>query len=71
MLYCASRAKKSRLRTLQNRYGVSCAGNEVKRMFNSESIVFVVYLVFMLGIGIYFFIRDRNGGEKTYFLGGR
>ncbi len=40
-------------------------------MFNSESIIFVIYLVFMLGIGVYFFFRDRNGGEKTYFLGGR
>ena len=40
-------------------------------MFNSESIIFVIYLVFMLGIGVYFFVRDKNGGEKTYFLGGR
>ncbi len=40
-------------------------------MFNAESIVFVVYLAFMLAIGIYFFIKDKNGGEKTYFLGGR
>ncbi len=40
-------------------------------MFNSESIIFIVYLVFMLGIGVFFFVRDRNGGEKTYFLGGR
>ena len=38
---------------------------------NLESIVFVVYLLFMLGIGIWFFIKDRQGGEKTYFLGGR
>ncbi len=40
-------------------------------MFNAEVIVFIVYLVFMLGIGVFFFIRDRNGGEKTYFLGDR
>ncbi len=40
-------------------------------MFNSESVIFIIYLAFMLGIGIYFFVRDRNGGEKTYFLGGR
>ncbi len=39
--------------------------------FNSESIIFVIYLMFMLGIGVFFFFRDRNGGEKTYFLGGR
>ena len=36
-----------------------------------ESIVFIVYLLFMLGIGIYFFVKDRSGGEKGYFLGGR
>ena len=40
-------------------------------MFNVESMVFVVYLAFMLGIGVYFFIKSRNGGEKDYFLGGR
>ena len=37
----------------------------------SEIVVFVVYLAFMLGIGVYFFIKDRNGGEKTFFLGDR
>jgi len=36
-----------------------------------ELIVFCVYLAFMLGIGIYFFIRSKEGGEKSYFLGGR
>ena len=36
-----------------------------------ESIVFVVYLAFMLGIGVYFFLKSRRGGEKDYFLGGR
>lgn len=36
-----------------------------------EPLAFVVYLLFMLSIGIYFFIKDRNGGEKTYFLGDR
>ena len=38
---------------------------------NIELIVFVVYLLFMLGIGVFFFLKDKNGGEKTYFLGGR
>ncbi len=34
--------------------------------------VFVVYLLFMLGIGVFFFIKSKNsGGEKSYFLGGR
>ena len=40
-------------------------------MINAESIVFIIYLLFMLGIGIYFFVKSRNGGEKDYFLGGR
>ncbi len=40
-------------------------------MSSLEPVVFALYLFFMLGIGIYFFIRDRNGGEKTYFLGDR
>ena len=40
-------------------------------MKTSEIIVFIVYLAFMLGIGVFFFIKNRNGGEKTYFLGGR
>ena len=37
----------------------------------SEIVVVVIYLMFMLGLGVYFFIKDRNGGEKTYFLGDR
>ena len=40
-------------------------------MFNLESVVFVVYLAFMLGIGVYFFVKSKDGGEKDYFLGGR
>ena len=31
----------------------------------------ILYLVFMLGIGIWFFVRSKNAGEKDYFLGGR
>lgn len=37
----------------------------------SEVVVFIIYLLFMLSIGIFFFIKTKNGGEKTYFLGGR
>ena len=37
----------------------------------TELIVFVVYLLCMIGIGIYFFLRSRGAGEKEYFLGGR
>ena len=39
--------------------------------FNAETVVFILYLLFMLGIGVYFFIRSKEGGEKGYFLGGR
>jgi len=37
----------------------------------TEVAVFAVYLLFMIGIGIFFFFKDRSGGEKTFFLGGR
>ena len=37
----------------------------------SELIVFIVYLVFMLGIGVVFFVRSKGMGEKGYFLGDR
>ena len=36
-----------------------------------EIIAFVLYFCLMLGIGIYFFFREKKGGEKEYFLGGR
>ncbi len=38
---------------------------------NTELVVFIVYLICMIGIGVVFFLRTRNGGEKEYFLGGR
>ena len=38
---------------------------------NTETVVFLIYLVFMLGIGVYFFVKSKDGGEKDYFLGGR
>ncbi len=37
----------------------------------SEIVVFAIYLLFMLGIGVYFFLKSKDGSEKTYFLGGR
>jgi len=40
-------------------------------MFNAELIVFCAYLLFMIGIGIFFFVRSKDAGEKGYFLGGR
>ena len=36
-----------------------------------ELAVFIIYLLFMLGIGVYFFAKTKTGGEKDYFLGGR
>ena len=38
---------------------------------NYEVIAFVLYFVAMLGVGIYFFVKTKNNGEKEYFLGGR
>ena len=38
---------------------------------NAELLVFIVYLFFMVGIGVYFFLKSKEGGEKGYFLGGR
>ncbi len=38
---------------------------------NAETVVFIIYLLFMVGIGVYFFVRSKSGGEKGYFLGGR
>ncbi len=37
----------------------------------SEVLAFVLYFVVVLGIGIYFFFKSGNNGEKDYFLGGR
>ncbi len=37
----------------------------------TETIVFIVYLAFMIGIGLFFFLRSKGAGEKEYFLGGR
>ncbi len=36
-----------------------------------ELISFILYFLFMTGIGVYFFIRNKNGGEKEYFIGGK
>ncbi|MBQ9415167.1 MAG: sodium/proline symporter PutP [Clostridia bacterium] len=38
---------------------------------NMEIIAFILYFLLVLGIGIFFFIRSKGGGEKEYFLGGR
>ena len=40
---------------------------------NPEIIAFVLYLILVLAVGIYFFMKGKktNGGDKDYFLGGR
>ena len=40
-------------------------------MNNTELIVFIIYFLFMIGIGIYFFLKSKGNNEKDYFLGGR
>ncbi len=36
-----------------------------------ELFAFILYFVAMLGIGVFFFVKTKTGGEKEYFLGGR
>jgi len=36
-----------------------------------EISAFVLYFVVVLGIGLVFFLKSKNSGEKEYFLGGR
>ncbi len=38
---------------------------------NGEVLAFVLYFVAMLTIGVVFFIKSKDNGEKEYFLGGR
>ena len=40
-------------------------------MFNVELLIMILYLLFMLGVGVFFFVKSKNAGEKDYFLGGR
>ena len=44
---------------------------EVFVMWSSEVLAFILYFVLMLAIGVVFFFRQKNVGEKEYFLGGR
>ena len=55
---------------LYTEYGETLRESGVVPM-NAELVVFIIYLLFMLGIGVYFFIKGRGTGEKEYFLGGR
>lgn len=36
-----------------------------------EIIAFVLYFLFVTGVGVYFFVKSKDKGEKDYFLGGR
>ena len=40
-------------------------------MNKTELFIFIIYLMFMLGIGVFFFLKSKSGGEKNYFLGNR
>ena len=37
----------------------------------TELLVFIAYFLFMLAIGLYFFFKSKDAGEKDFFLGGR
>ncbi len=36
-----------------------------------ELLAFILYFALILAVGIYFFFRSKDSGEKEYFLGGR
>ena len=38
---------------------------------NVELIVFIIYILFVIAIGFYFFFKGQNASDKDYFLGGR
>ena len=41
-------------------------------MFNGEVLAFGLYFVMIIGVGFYFFLKDRHSSdEKDYFIGGR
>jgi len=41
-------------------------------MINGEILAFILYFVLIVGVGIYFFLKDRKStNEKDYFIGGR
>lgn len=36
-----------------------------------ELVAFIFYFLLILGVGLFFFFRSKDAGEKEYFLGGR
>lgn len=37
----------------------------------TELLAFILYFVVVLGIGVYFMLKTKNGNEEDFFLGGR
>lgn len=37
----------------------------------SQLLAFILYFLLVLGIGVFFMFRTKDGGDKDYFLGGR
>lgn len=37
----------------------------------SQLLAFILYFILVLGIGVFFMLRTKDGGDKDYFLGGR
>lgn len=37
----------------------------------TELLAFILYFVVVIGIGVYFMLKTKNGNEKDFFLGGR
>ncbi|MBE5736832.1 MAG: sodium/proline symporter [Clostridiales bacterium] len=40
-------------------------------MLFMDLLAFILYFALILAVGLYFFFRSKNNGEKEYFLGGR
>lgn len=41
-------------------------------MFNGEVIAFALYFLMIIGVGVFFFLKDRHSSdEKDFFIGGR
>ena len=38
---------------------------------SSEMITFILYFVALMGVVIYFYIKDKQRSQEDYFLGGR
>ena len=36
-----------------------------------QLLAFIFYFLLILGVGLFFFFRTDDGGEKEYFLGNR